>query len=612
MMPKTKQIERIGAVAVGALAAAALLAGLYSAYCAYTNFKFYFDYAAYTNMLYNSAYGQWFRMFVDSTYVKRHLSFTLLLLAPFFRAVRHPWLLGMLQWGLVAGGACFTAVLGRRLRPLYAAALVLLLAGHRFTQSMLVYEFHGVALYYVLLPWLYYTLTYARRWTALPLILLLGVREDAFLMALPMLAVSALQTRKRRDWIYAAAALIYGILAITAIYPALNDGLSLFARRAGYMETPLSGLLSGGDWEARLYGWSMALIPMAMIAGRHVYPVLVYPAFQMLCLLMASYPQQRALTHHYGAPLIVLVTLGILETERLRAEKSAPRAGRTQTLRAVLLVVFVLAAHVHSGFLPGGGKNYDCYRRIGERGRHVLRIVDKLPREGLLATDMHLASFCAHRLDFMRWDEFKPGISPPLDIAFTESRLMDDVEGGRVFTLLRSNEFGVAYHDGEYAIAARGADPSGNEAFMKTHAMGPLLFCFMPRHGGRDVWVRTAQSERIRCRHWEGDGSRAPINIAYGGERYLGTGVYDAVFRFRAETPARDVRGWWGRLSIHRFNEPTAIAEKDIAPVPDAKGVFRTERLRFRIEEPVNAEVHVTGGDAPLWIHSVVYEPVEE
>ena len=218
--------ERVASVALLALAAAFLLHQLYSAWCAMTWFKSHQgDYGNYVNMLWNTAHGQPFRMNVDENYLALHLSFTLALLSILYHVWDHAFLLALLQWLMVAGGAVFVWTMARRrgLAPLAASALALFLSGYFFTQRVLLSDFHTVATYYLLFPWLCYTMAFRKRWAWLPWVLILGVREDAALFALPAVVYFAWRDRWAGGWWLAVAGVAYGVLAVTVIFPAIND-----------------------------------------------------------------------------------------------------------------------------------------------------------------------------------------------------------------------------------------------------------------------------------------------------------------------------------------------------------------------------------------------------
>jgi len=121
---------------------------LFSSFCAFTNYRFALcdpDYVNYVNMLWNSAHG---RPFVCpwGSYLSAHLSFSLLLLAPFFRIWDHPFLLSFLQWLLIVGGSLFVGLSAwrHRLPRHFTLILMLFFVGYHFTQTVQLDEFHGV------------------------------------------------------------------------------------------------------------------------------------------------------------------------------------------------------------------------------------------------------------------------------------------------------------------------------------------------------------------------------------------------------------------------------------------------------------------------------------
>ena len=239
--------SRLGTMALLLLFTLISLHLLYSAWCALTWSKFtLFAYGIYTNMIWNSGHADWFRVLVDDSYLCTHPSFSLALLGGLFYLWDNPFLLSLVQWIMMVSGALVLVwVLNKSKSPLWAAAgVIVFLAGYKYTQGLLLSEFHTVGAYMLLLPWLYYTCIYAKRMSWIPLLLILGVREDAFLFVSPMLLYFAIRERWKGGYILFSVALCYGILAITLLYPAIN-GYSLLARRSGDM-SGMSGAFFAG------------------------------------------------------------------------------------------------------------------------------------------------------------------------------------------------------------------------------------------------------------------------------------------------------------------------------------------------------------------------------
>ncbi|MBN1558142.1 MAG: DUF2079 domain-containing protein, partial [Lentisphaerae bacterium] len=362
-----KRMDRI-AGAVGVLAAAAALALLlYGAYAAFSWKNFHFlDYGGYLNMLWNTGHGRPFTALVDQSYLKVHLSFTLALLGPFFRIWDHPFLPAVLQWAMAAGGALIVrrAAVRHGLGPGLAGALLFFFAAYPFTQGVMLAEFHGVALYFLLLPWLYYALSFRRPTVWLPLALLLGVREDAFLTALPILLYGAVRNRDKWAAAGAAAALLYGFLALFFIFPLIN-GVSIWAFRANWLPGA-AGMGAPDAWAARGRALPWVMLPALFVLRRGWAPVLVFSAVPVLTALLSPSHYQYALRVHYPAAIMVCLVLGILEGARRLSRPAAVRG-------AAYLAALTLAAHLVRGFLPGGGAYDRVYGRVHPGGRAALR-----------------------------------------------------------------------------------------------------------------------------------------------------------------------------------------------------------------------------------------------
>jgi uncharacterized membrane protein len=111
----------------------AVAAGLVrSQYCQFTWGKMALhDYGIYFNMLWNTAHGDWFTYLTDQSYLRTHLSFSLVLLAPLFRLWDDPLLLTVIQWCcLLIGGLLFWRILFLSGVSGFTSAAFLLLSLH--------------------------------------------------------------------------------------------------------------------------------------------------------------------------------------------------------------------------------------------------------------------------------------------------------------------------------------------------------------------------------------------------------------------------------------------------------------------------------------------------
>ena len=459
--PRVARVLTIFTSAFCLLAAAALLR---SAWSAFTWGKFdLFDYGIYTNMIWNSGRGQLFRFLMDQSYLRIHLSFTLALLGPLFRVWDHPFLLSFLQWLMLVGGSVMICLAGRRhgLPATAIAAMVLLYLAYPFTQTVILCEFHGVGLYLLLLPWLYYCLSLDKcEWAWLPLALTLGVREDAFLALLPMLAYFAVKRRSRMIGAMLAAAVLYALISLFWLYPLIN-GKSLFAVRAGYMpRSTFAAIFTGKALTRRLRALLCVLIPTVFLLRRGWVPMLCFVSLPLVAALAASSRFQYELKMHYPAAVMVCLALGVLEALTLAHRKSREDAPAAVHLHAAYLVAVALAMHLWRGYLPLGGRHKAEYAGPKGSARAKLDAAAHIPKEGVLVCDNRLTVFCANRSDIDVW---KPRYTLPAhrqyepDVALLK---FSDLRGRKADTflpLLTNGLYGVIYTNESYLVLQRGA-----------------------------------------------------------------------------------------------------------------------------------------------------------
>jgi len=584
----------------------ALISGhlLYSAWCAFTWSKFtLMDYGVYTNMIWNSGHGDWFRVLVDDNYLSTHLSFSLALLGPLFYIWDNPFLLSLLQWLMMVSGAVFLAlVLKKSKSPLWAAAAVMVfLAGYKYTQGVLLSEFHTVGAYMLLLPWLYYTCIYAKRMSWLPLLLILGVREDAFLFVLPLLIYFAIRERWKGGYILFAIALAYGILAITMLYPAIN-GYSLLARRARDISGMSGAFFAGkaGIYRAQAILWT--LLPVLCFAGKRMLPLLIFPSAAVAQCLLSGFSVQQAMGGHYGGPVIVCLAAGVTESLRITLHHNR-KATRHMALSLGLLIIVTLCFHLHSGFIFLGGEDYHVYLSPSTKGRLALNVAKQLPKDGVLLTEDRYAGMLANRANLLTWRKYKKD-KHTVDLIFANSSFLFNKQDGYWLNKIKKGDFGVRYFDGIFIVVERGYDTTDNNLVLNsiTNHFCPVFLT--SKQGGID----NINKKGKLIRYWNGNGSKGPICLSFGDFNKLQTGSYEAVYRFSAVTPERNVRDSWGWLSVHHENAAEHIAEMMITPLPELDNQQREQRVRFELKKPAIIELRITGADAQLWLDSMWIE----
>jgi hypothetical protein len=465
------------AVAAAALALAAVAAALtlYGAWSAFTWGKFrLIDYGRYVNAIWNSGHGRPFTVLVDRTYLSTHMSFTLALLGPFFWIWDHPFLPAVLQWLFLAGGA---AVLWRTaalhgLRRDTGAAVVFFFVANPFTQAVLLCEFHGVSLYLLLMPWLHACLRDARRTAWIPLVLLLGVREEAGLLAIPLVTWFAVRDRWRTGWVLAAVSVAWALVAIEVLFPLLG-GIRFEEARAQHVFSPGHYLSLVSPREilqraAPLLPCVLALAPFTLDGGWRA--LAWFPLAAVAIAATAAEPNMYLLRYHYPAAIIVLATLGLLEA--MIVSSRASRQGRLDSPgHALALIGATLVWHLAAGFLPLGGRYDRIYGNVHPMGEELLDVVREIPKSGVLLCPSELAGFCANRADLVTWEWLDEKRHRP-DLVFFRLK-----EAGRFRSryraMLESGEFGVRALDRGYALLERGHSVERNAEVIEPYLSEP-------------------------------------------------------------------------------------------------------------------------------------------
>jgi hypothetical protein len=590
-----------------AAAAAAAAYLLYSCYCAFTNLRFTAtDYGKYLNMIWNCGHGRPFRAFVDHSYLETHLSFSLALLGPFFRVWDHPFLLSALQWMGLAGGAAISGATLRRagVAPAVTAAFVFFYVANPFTQRIALSEFHGVAMYLLLVPWLVRQLVFARRSVAWPLIPILLLREDAGFVVVPVLLYVAIRERWRAGYAWAAASLVYAVVACTALMPWIG-GVGLVARRPHVSIRAVFREAVDQPLSARLVPLLWLLAPALPAARRGWRPLLAVPSVAILMTSLSPLEPQAHLAFHYAAPAMAFLAAGLA----LALARPAPGRRPAGLPTALAIAAITLVAHLRLGFLPGGPAHTEHYRRLGLDGPRILRAARAIPTGDLVACNDRFIPFVANRPDVI---PLRHWADHPLDtqtILTTFSEAAGLAERGSAdlpdpVALLRSGAFGVRYVDGRQLVLRRGDPTGGNAEVLARLDRIPrtLVMAAMKREAGGEIWGAGCYV----ARHWPGDRTARP-RVAYGRSIPLPPGRYRAHFRFRAGAPpAGAAADDLGTLALAAGGgEPLARAAIDPAA---AGGGYVVQSLDIALSGRARVEPVVTGGAAPLWLDEVYFE----
>jgi hypothetical protein len=305
---------------------------------------------------------------------------------------------------------------------------------------------------------------------------------------------------------------------------------------------------------------------------------------------------QQGLGGFYSVPVLSMLAVAMMDAAA-RGPIKAP------AWRAAALVLVVLGVHFYNGFLAFGGKSSETYTRLKPEGLQAIAASRRVPPEGILLTEVPLSGFCGNRRDLIADRYYKPDLYT-YDCVFSRVSMLPRLLRGAVFEEIVSGELGIRTWDDAHVIAQRGYTTDQNEAFLRNFPFRSIWIHTTPSHGGEDCYSRRDGP----VRRWEGAGSRAPINLTFGGHRQAPPGRYRAVLEYRVSRPRRIVRGSWGTFSVHRLNEPNALVEIAI-PEIESDGSWTRLILPFETDRTVQAEPRVTGGDAPLILRRMWVEP---
>jgi uncharacterized membrane protein len=608
---RSRRLHR--AITVGALALCvlALIYELRGVYCAFMWHKFGVDHGLYTNMIWNTVQGAPFRMVMDRSYLTKHLSFSLALLGPLFCLWDHPFLLSLVQWGMLVTGGLIIVESGRHDRVPWPilASVVLFFTAYPLMQSVVLVEFHGVGTYPLLIPWLYACLKRRPNLAWIPLCVLLGVREDAFHVAVPILLYFGVKQRRWSVAAQSAAALLYGVLALLWLYPLIN-GVSLFEARSAWIPEgdELGALPGGSDLLQRLEALTWVVLPLLPFLRRGAWPIAAFVTLPLAVCMASESGTQHTLSAHYSSSVMVCVALGILEAAAQSARRDGSAVGARRSLQALWLLGCILTAHAVRGYIPGGGRRSIHYVRPHHGGRNALAAAGTLPAGGIVACGHKELSFCGNRADVTLLTTVDEKDAPP-DLLFLPLRAFIGPRGREDFLhRVRNGEFGVSHLNAEYAVLQRGYsgahDSELEAAVLRAERTVPFTSTHTPH--GRDIYDASC----AKLRYWHGDGRKAPSNLAFGTSVLLPAGQYIAHFRLGARAPREHHVGHWGRLGLYPQgggNSPTVV---DVEHRETGRHELHTQAIPLVLREDSRVEPRVTGGDAELWLADVYFERV--
>ncbi len=589
-----------------AAAAAVAVLLLYSSFCAFTHFKFGTsgDYIHYTNMIWNSGHGDWFSYGAGAyTYLKTHLAFSLAVLGPLYWVWDDPFLLSVAQWMFIVAGGLILLHVGRRrgLPVEFGAALLLFWIGYTFTQSVQLCEFHSTAAYYLLLPWVYACLALNRRWLALPLLLLCGLREEAGLYAIPLLLMFAVRERWWPGYAWAAACLAYVAAAVLWMFPHVHGGASIFAVRdevfAGSHAAYLESL------KPRFIALAWALAPLIALLGRPraLRVCLWLLPLPLLVNLLSHWDWQYTMSIHYPAAFMAsmgVVMVDLMATARKSTDTQTETPAGPAWWRAPALMLVTAASYVMTGFLPGTLRERGAiYSTLNREGLHALHVARQyIPRTGVLTTEWPLLGFVANRKDAIYGRLHTPSRSKiPLDVAFFRLERMPAEYG----ELLESRRWGVHYYDARFVVLDRRRTGELNDLFLDWQRQDRILFGHTRCREGQ-TYFETGFGP---IRYWAGRKNARRVPVSLGGERDVEPGRYHFDIRYRTRQPA-DLALATGAFILNDTKRAQHVLTVPIESSVDTN--WRTVRIEYQVDAPTRLELQVMGGAYPLWLRDAV------
>lgn len=389
---------------------------LYSAFSAFSWQNFLMsDYGVYTNTLYNLSHGDGFKFNVDNNYLRTHLSFSLILLAPLMRLWGSVYLLIIVQWFFLIGGAVILNRIMTRLQipGLFQSSLLLVWCTYPFTQTVLLYEFHGVAGYLLLIPWLLHCLLFNKPMVFVPWLCILGVREEAGLVILPLFLYMAVRQRWKGGYIYAFFSLVYVLIAIGYLYPLVNMQSLLEIRQK---ETSISSIIQGfkaGGFKlkaAATFWMLLPGLPLLFFFKRSRFALVTPVSLVWFISMISGFRKQYSLTFHYPSPIIPLVMTGLIlaYANSISPIEDERRRRRITWMLSIWIFFAAAVAHYENGYFLYGKNTHRVYAGMNENKKALEAITENIPKEGILLTNMYLGPHVATRPDILLWKYWKP------------------------------------------------------------------------------------------------------------------------------------------------------------------------------------------------------------
>jgi uncharacterized membrane protein len=559
------------------------------------------DYGVYTNTIWNLSHFNGFNFLIDHNYLKTHLSFSLIFLAPFFWIFNSPLTLIFLQWSFMITGAVFILKLAKKINIPFSLSLPIafMFIAYPFMQSIMLSEFHGVSLYLFLIPWLIYNLETKKKLVILPFIIILGLREDAGFMLPLIFLYYAIRDKWKGGYIFAGSSIIYSCLAIFVFYPLITGESLLTIRSSEATAASILNTWEPGNIITRLQatGWVFLICaPVLIFNFKKSLPLLIFPLLPYLFSMLSGYHRQHSLEFHYSAIIMATLIPAIIISL-----KPPLKSKRKTTILSILIIIVTITAHLINGFILNAPRTHKVYKKINIDGIHILDVASHIKKKGILVCNQKLAVFCANRENIVTWRYWKSDEHPADSFFLAYRELINNKD---VITLLENGIFGVKYYRLPYIVLERGYSTEKNSELLKLTKNYLVLAAYTHKHAGNNIFI-----DNESYRHWSGNGNNGSHTILYGQNVILKPGKYNAIFKYRAKAMQNTKNNTWGKFSIHEMNQQANITEEEI--IKSATTNFITQTIAFDIEKEMRIEPRVITGYAKLWISTISFKNIE-
>lgn len=311
-----------------------------------------FDLAVHAQSVWNILHGSVDSSIFGISFLGNHMVLILFLVAPLYAVFMSPAFLLVLQTVLLASGAWFVFLIGRRLLPEgWAAALALIYLVYPPLTYLNLYEFHPIALSVpFLLAALYGFEAEQFKRFLLALGLAMACQENLCLVAVGF-SLFALVRRRRGPWLWAPAAIgiAYLVLVFGFILPRFNPGIIQFTKLYepfGSTLPQIAGTMgrhpfvTAGSLVAphKLTFYSALLAPLGYVSL--LSPLSLLPgALLMLQKILSTRLSEFTILYHYQAEYIPFIFFAAIHGTRRVLAIRHPAA---RTALGVVLVALPL------------------------------------------------------------------------------------------------------------------------------------------------------------------------------------------------------------------------------------------------------------------------------